>query len=53
MYKKRYKYLVIYDEQNVPYFVTVYTKKELKIVKNIMKKNHYYKIEKNEPFIEW
>lgn len=50
---KNYLWLVAYDCERKPYFVTVYTKKELKSLKKQLKDRETYKILKKEPFIGW
>lgn len=50
---RKYKYLVIYNIEKKPYFITVYNRKELKLVKKMLKEGDYYKIQKSEPFISW
>jgi hypothetical protein len=50
---RKYKYLVLYGSDKKPYFVTVYNKKELSLIKKMLKKGEYYKIHNSEPFIGW
>jgi hypothetical protein len=50
---RRYKWIIVYDIKKVPYFLTVYTKKELKFVKTMLKEKESYKIVNKEPFIGW
>ena len=50
---KKLRYLIIYNAYKKPYFITIYNKKELKLVKNMLRYGEVYKILNTEPFMEW